>query len=362
MAKSIIAGEYLLQIADSGHVDVVRVFRNAYQTMKDIAAENNFEVEEKWNTQTLGSKLVKQFGDGKIAKFKDIIINKTDSGKIEIYQECKNTVATLRAIAQQMGFEYDDNWNTRSFGAKLLAFLEEHKAEADKLLQTPNAKPAAKEETKAEEQPAKDAPAEMKPKKNYKVIVKNPMVASVELSMFTDDDAVRDGLENGFEDLDEDEECLDEWWLNDHGYLDNAVHSEPVIISCDGIEVYEEDQLIQTISMEEKLQEAIEDDYCDTEGIIYTFLYNNERDEDSLTWVAIKKAVPAKDIELTFKSRNYNADSELPMRFFDAFGLKGYAIDYYPCGDRDENVILGGSDVEKVLIVEGTTLNVLWDD
>jgi hypothetical protein len=50
------------------------------------------------------------------------------------------------------------------------------------------------------------------------------------------------------------------------------------------------------------------------------------------------------------------------MRFFDAFRLKGYAIDYYPCGDRDENVILGGSDVEKVLIVEGTTLNVLWDD
>lgn len=146
MAKSIIAGEYILQIADNGHVDVVRVFRNAYKTMTDIAAENNFEVEEKWNTQTLGSKLVKQFGDGKTAKFKDITINKMESGKIEIFQECKNTIEALRAIAKQMGFEYDDNWNTQTFGAKLAAYLDEHKAEADKVLQTPNAKPAAKEE------------------------------------------------------------------------------------------------------------------------------------------------------------------------------------------------------------------------
>lgn len=157
MAKSIIAGEYILQIADNGHVDVVRVFRNAYQTMKNIAAENNFEVEEKWNTQTLGSKLVKQFGDGKTAKVKDIIINKMDSGKIEIYQECKNTIEALRTIAKQMNFEYDENWNTQTFGAKMAAFLEEHKPEADKVLQTPNAKPAAKEEVK--EEPKEEAKA-----------------------------------------------------------------------------------------------------------------------------------------------------------------------------------------------------------
>jgi len=360
MAKSIIVGEYILQIADNGHVDVVRVFRNAYKTMTDIAAENNFEVEEKWNTQTLGSKLVKQFGDGKTAKFKDFTINKMESGKIEIFQECKNTIEALRTIAKQMNFEYDDNWNTQTFGAKMAAYLEGHKAEADKLLQTPNAKPAAKEEAKAEEQPAEDAPAEMKAEKNYKIIIKNPIVTSVDFSLFTDDDAVREGLENGFEDLDEDEECLDEWWLQDHGYLENEIHSERIITSCDGIEVYEEEQLVEKISFKEIMQEALEDDDYDTEDIIEEFLYENDREEDALTWVAIKNSLPNEDIEMSFKSRNYNVD--LRFGFFNAFGVNGIAIDYFRCGDLIGEEIVRGSDVEKVLIIEGTTLNVLWDD
>lgn len=359
MAKSIIAGEYILQIADNGHVDVVRVFRNAYKTMTEIAAENNFEVEEKWNTQTLGSKLVKQFGDGKTAKFKDIIINKMDSGKIEIFQECKNTIEALRTIAKQMNYEYDDNWNTQTFGAKMAAYLEDHKPEADKVLQTPNAKPAAKEETKAEEQPAEEAPAKMKTEKNYKVIIKNPIITAVEFSLFTDDDVVRDGLENGFEDLDEDEECLDEWWLNDHGYLENAVHSEPVITSCDGIEVYEEGQLVETISFKQLMQEAQEDNQDDTEDIIKELLYENDREEDALTWVAIKNSLPNEDLELSFESKDYNID--LRFGFFNAFGVNGIAMDYYRCGDLIGEMVRG-YDVKKVLIVEGTTLNVLWDD
>lgn len=192
MAKSIIAGEYILQIADNGHVDVVRVFRNAYQTMKDIAAENNFEVEEKWNTQTLGSKLVKQFGDGKTAKFKDITINKMDSGKIEIFQECKNTIDALRTIAKQMNYEYDDNWNTQTFGAKMAAYLEEHKPEADNVLQTPNAKPAAKEEAKvAPEQPTKHT-------YTIELAVRGKGVQALELDEDEKDDLLEEDLENAW--------------------------------------------------------------------------------------------------------------------------------------------------------------------
>ena len=139
-AKSVIAGEYILQIAENGHVDVVRVFRNAMKTMKDIAASKNFPVEEKWNTQDLGRHLVKEFGDGKTAKFDDVTINKMPDGKIEIYQECKNTMEALRTISAQIGFTLDEKWNTQTSGAKLAAYLMEHKEEADKLLQTPNSK------------------------------------------------------------------------------------------------------------------------------------------------------------------------------------------------------------------------------
>lgn len=139
-AKSVIAGEYILQIAENGHVDVVRVFRNAMKTMKEIAASKNFSVEEKWNTQDLGRHLVKEFGDGKTAKFDDVTINKMPDGKIEIYQECKNTMEALRTISAQIGFTLDEKWNTQTSGAKLAAYLMEHKEEADKLLQTPNSK------------------------------------------------------------------------------------------------------------------------------------------------------------------------------------------------------------------------------
>ena len=138
--KSIIAGEYILQIDENGHVDVVRIFRNARKTLSDIAASKNFTVEEKWNTQNLGRHMVKEFGDGKTAHFNDITVNKLPEGQIEIYQECKNTIGALRTIAEQMSFAYEDKWNTQTFGNKLAAYLEEHKAEADKILQTRNAK------------------------------------------------------------------------------------------------------------------------------------------------------------------------------------------------------------------------------
>lgn len=31
---------------------------------------------------------------------------------------CKNAVGALRDIADAVGFQYDDNWNTRQFGKK----------------------------------------------------------------------------------------------------------------------------------------------------------------------------------------------------------------------------------------------------
>lgn len=136
--KSLIAGEYIIEIADNGHVDVLRVFRNAKAIMTDIAKARNFTVENKWNTQDLGRHLVKAFGDGKTALFNDITVNRLPDGKIEIYQECKNVKETLRTIANQLDFHYEDTWNTQQFGSKLSNYLTEHKYEADKILQTKN--------------------------------------------------------------------------------------------------------------------------------------------------------------------------------------------------------------------------------
>ncbi|OOS24102.1 hypothetical protein AZ602_05655 [Moraxella sp. RCAD0137] len=46
-----------------------------------------------------------------------------DSGSIESFQLYDNTKAALREIADSIGFEYDDGWNTRQFGSKLIDAL-----------------------------------------------------------------------------------------------------------------------------------------------------------------------------------------------------------------------------------------------
>lgn len=142
--KSVIAGDYILEVKQSGHVDVVRIPRNAKGTMTAIAKDLGIEVEEKWNTQDLGRHLVKAFGDGTTAVFGDVTITKMKDGKIEVVEVPHNTKEALRDISQQIGFEYDSTWITQTFGKKLLDYLIENKDKADKILKAPNLKKETK--------------------------------------------------------------------------------------------------------------------------------------------------------------------------------------------------------------------------
>lgn len=149
MAKrSVIAGEYIIEIAEKGHVDVLRIFSNAYATMKGIAESKNFFIDPTWNTRQLGSHLVKEFGDGRVAKFNDIIVKRLPNDSIEVIQETAEgkTKDTLQNIAKQVGYEFDPKWNTQTLGAKLTQYLVEHKEEADKILKTRNVRRPKSEE------------------------------------------------------------------------------------------------------------------------------------------------------------------------------------------------------------------------
>lgn len=57
----------------------------------------------------------------------EYILSVLDSGSIEIYRIYDNVKGALREIAEKEGFEYDDNWTTRQFGSKLIDFLNEKK-------------------------------------------------------------------------------------------------------------------------------------------------------------------------------------------------------------------------------------------
>lgn len=360
-AKSVIAGEYILQIAENGHVDVVRVFRNAMKTMKDIAASKNFPVEEKWNTQDLGRHLVKEFGDGKTAKFDDVTINKMPDGKIEIYQECKNTMEALRTISAQLGFVLDEKWNTQTSGAKLAAYLMEHKEEADKLLQTPNSK---KQEVTSASEDVKIEPAPEvteKVKHSYRLIIKNPKVAEIALSKFSCD---RSEVEEMLEDEEKIAEAEDyggmgEYFFEDQGMFERTGLLHHVITGCDEVVIIDEnDKEIEKFAFNQLLSEDYAEDWTEE-------IFNDmNMDEDELAFVSVRKAVPCDDIVYT--GRSYKDSNLYEPCIFNALGLHGISVQKIGHGimwDLEGNAPLPiGNDDIGAYIISGSTPEIIWED
>ena len=118
--KSAISGEYIITVEDNGTVRVCKIFDNVRGSLRECAEAKNFEYDPEWTTRQFGNKLVKEFGDGKIAEIGEYTITKRDSGSIESYRVYDNTIGALREIAESIGFKYDPNWTTRQFGNKLV--------------------------------------------------------------------------------------------------------------------------------------------------------------------------------------------------------------------------------------------------
>lgn len=123
-AKSAISGEYIIQREESGSIVVYRIYDNAKSALREVAEEKNFPFDPNWNTRQFGSKICKEFGDGKQATVGGYHIRVQDSGSIEIYRTYDNTKGALREISEKVGFEVDPKWNTQQFGSKLIDFLE----------------------------------------------------------------------------------------------------------------------------------------------------------------------------------------------------------------------------------------------
>ena len=64
--KTAIYGEYIITVEDSGAVNVYRIFNNAKDSLRDIAQAIGFEYDEAWNTRTFGNKLVDFINDKNI--------------------------------------------------------------------------------------------------------------------------------------------------------------------------------------------------------------------------------------------------------------------------------------------------------
>lgn len=121
--KSAISGEYIITIEDSGTVRVCKIYDNVMGSLREVAALKDFEIDPKWNTQETGRRIVREFGDGKMAEIGEYVVTRRDNGKIETYRTYANTLGALREIAANVGFEINEKSNTRQNGSKLVDFI-----------------------------------------------------------------------------------------------------------------------------------------------------------------------------------------------------------------------------------------------
>ena len=125
--KSAISGEYVITVEDSGSIRVCKIFDNVKGSLRECAEAKNFQYDPNWNTRTFGAKLIKEFGEGNQAEIGEYTIVKRDSGSIETYRIYANTKGALREIAAKVGFTINESSNTRQNGSKLVDFINSGK-------------------------------------------------------------------------------------------------------------------------------------------------------------------------------------------------------------------------------------------
>jgi hypothetical protein len=121
--KSAISGEYIITVEDSGTVRVCKIYDNVKSSLRECAEAKGFEYDPNWTTRQFGAKLVKEYGDGNLAEIGEYTIVKRESGSIETYRTYANTLGALREIATNVGFEINEKSNTRNNGSQLVDFI-----------------------------------------------------------------------------------------------------------------------------------------------------------------------------------------------------------------------------------------------
>lgn len=121
--KSAISGEYMIGVKENNSIEVYRIYDNTKGALREVAEQEGFEYDSNWNTRQFGAKLCKQFGDGQQATVGCYTVYIRGTETVEVYRTYDNTKGALREIAEKLGFEVDPKWNTQQFGRKLVDFI-----------------------------------------------------------------------------------------------------------------------------------------------------------------------------------------------------------------------------------------------
>lgn len=121
--KSATSGGYTIVQHDNGSISVYQSFDNTKGALREIAEAIGFDYDPSWTTRGLGWDLIKHLNGNnqeRVAESGEYVITRHESGSIEVSRTFDNTKGALREIAEVIGFDYDEGWNTRTFGSKLI--------------------------------------------------------------------------------------------------------------------------------------------------------------------------------------------------------------------------------------------------
>lgn len=131
--KRAISGEYVISVEPDGSIRVCRTCDDALDTLRKIAEAGGVAFDQSWDIGQLGSKIVADLGDGETAEAGEYTVTSHGQGDVRAYRVCDNAKEALRQVAGEVGFEFDNGWNTREFGNKLIDFINPPQADDDEI-------------------------------------------------------------------------------------------------------------------------------------------------------------------------------------------------------------------------------------
>ena len=126
--KEVIATDvYIVALYDNKSIDVYDRYENAKGALRQIADENGFDYDDNWNTRQFGKKLIDALGGGSPAIADETYCVYTDAkGSVVCGSKFDgSTKEGLRTVAKKYKIAYEDSWNTQQFGKKVLEALKE---------------------------------------------------------------------------------------------------------------------------------------------------------------------------------------------------------------------------------------------
>lgn len=105
--QEIIYNETTLIRLQKDRVNVYRVHPtdSVKATLRELSEQHGFNYQKEWNTRSFGAKLIADFGGKTEALVGSYLIRKIDGGAIEVYRICDEVKNELIQIAEELGIE-----------------------------------------------------------------------------------------------------------------------------------------------------------------------------------------------------------------------------------------------------------------